>query len=251
MRPILSRAFPFPAYAAKQKLRGLPGVLACQMLLRGMGSQLATRRSRLCIEGFPRSGNTFALACLLEIPGLTRNEVAHHTHNIANVRRALSLEVPTYVLLRDPLAACLSLSVMGLASVEEGIRAWLEFHRPLLRMGDQSVLVPLETLSADPYSLVEAAALAIGQTPPPERADFASLIMDRRRSADRAWAKPATHGSAPDPERNRAKAMLAQSELDRATRRNLDLARDLRQDLLSRSPTILPRTVASSPSVAA
>lgn len=207
-----------------------------------MASQLATRRSRLCIEGFPRSGNTFAMACLLAIPGLAREEIAHHTHNFANVRRALSLGIPTYVLLRDPLAACLSLSVMGLASVEDGLEAWLGFHRSLIRRADRIVLVPLESLSADPYCLTAAAARAIGEAPPPEPADFASLILDRRRSADQAWAKPSTHGSAPDPERNRAKAALSRSALDRMGQRNLDRARELQQDLLNRSPGISVRT---------
>lgn len=58
------------------------------------------------VEGFPRSGNTFAVAKLRAAnPGIV---VAHHLHSAAQVRKSLRLGTPTLILFRDPIDALAS-----------------------------------------------------------------------------------------------------------------------------------------------
>ncbi|MDB5437810.1 MAG: hypothetical protein JWM33_237 [Caulobacteraceae bacterium] len=212
------------------------------MTLRGASTrkQLASAQSRLCIEGFPRSGNSFSLTCALEIPGLEAGQVADHTHSSANVRRAVARGLPTFVVIRDPLEASLSLSVMGhITSIDDGLEAWLGFHRRIQPVMDRVVIVPLEVLGAEPYGFVQAVADAVGLAPPPPRPDFAAYMVERRRELDRAWGMPPTHGSIPDASRDRAKkAMLGQVASGRAERL-LKPARDAYDRILSSAPKIL------------
>lgn len=62
----------------------------------------------ITIEGFPRSGNSFARAAFMKAqPEKVR--IATHVHSAAQVRHSVKLGVPTMVLLRAPADACLSL----------------------------------------------------------------------------------------------------------------------------------------------
>ena len=68
---------------------------------------LVTRSSDLCIEGFPRSGNSFAVGAV-EHAQSTPIQIAHHTHVPANAMRACEWDIPTLVLVREPKDAVIS-----------------------------------------------------------------------------------------------------------------------------------------------
>lgn len=59
------------------------------------------RETELLIEGFPRSGNTWAEALIRQC---SPREImlAHHSHAVAHVRYAVTLGVPTVILYRNP-----------------------------------------------------------------------------------------------------------------------------------------------------
>ncbi len=84
------------------------------------------------IEGFPRSGNTFAMVAFQTCQP-QRMKVAHHHHAPAQVLRAVQLGVPALVLLRAAPAAVVSLHLrrpeLSLAGL---LRGYLRFYRPLL-----------------------------------------------------------------------------------------------------------------------
>jgi hypothetical protein len=72
-----------------------------QLKLIGNRDQLASRNTQIVIEGFPRSGNSFACAAFrLANPQVT--QIATHLHVPAHVLRAVQLRLPTMVLLRHP-----------------------------------------------------------------------------------------------------------------------------------------------------
>lgn len=62
---------------------------------------LVTRESDLVVEGFPGSGNTFAVAALSLSQG-GRLRLAHHLHVPAQIKRAVHLGKPVLVVLRPP-----------------------------------------------------------------------------------------------------------------------------------------------------
>lgn len=86
----------------------------------------------IVIEGFPRSGNTFAVVAF-QISQPQRLKVAHHHHAPAQVLRAVQLGLPALVLLRDAPAAVVSLHLrQPELSLARLLRGYIRFHRPLL-----------------------------------------------------------------------------------------------------------------------
>lgn len=69
--------------------------------------KICSRSSHICIEGYPSSGNSFFVNLVLGACQ-ERIDVCSHCHAVANIRRALDLELPTFVLLRDPVEAIAS-----------------------------------------------------------------------------------------------------------------------------------------------
>lgn len=70
-----------------------------------------TPASRIVIEGFPRSANSFAVVAFALAQGESSEApgVAHHLHVPAQVQRGIRLGIPTIVLLRHPVDAVASL----------------------------------------------------------------------------------------------------------------------------------------------
>lgn len=65
---------------------------------------LVTPHHDICIEGFPRSANSFA-SMAIEKTNNNRLKVATHTHSPAQVKQAVKLGIPTMVLIRNPIDA--------------------------------------------------------------------------------------------------------------------------------------------------
>lgn len=109
------------------------------------GYRVVKPNTALVLEGFPRSGNSFAEAAILLSQG-DDIVLAHHTHAAANVLRAVQLGKPCYVLLRAPADCCISLVIqegethdLNLALFE-----YERFHRAILPVSDRICLVPFE-----------------------------------------------------------------------------------------------------------
>lgn len=73
---------------------------------------VVTPETDITIEGFPRSGNSFAHSAFRAAQSRPRR-IATHVHSAAQILRAAELRIPTLVLLRAPDHACLSLLALG------------------------------------------------------------------------------------------------------------------------------------------
>ena len=62
------------------------------------------------IEGFPRAGNTFFVLAFQERCSQDL-KIAHHVHLTCQIKEAIKHNVPTIVLIRDPINAILSLKI--------------------------------------------------------------------------------------------------------------------------------------------
>jgi hypothetical protein len=92
-----------------------------------------TRDSAIVIEGFPRSGNTFATAAFDLANRSPSPKLAHHVHSPGQVIAAIRLRIPTLVVIRPPEEAVLSFVVQQPhISLRQAIRAYVRFHRTLL-----------------------------------------------------------------------------------------------------------------------
>lgn len=232
------------SYVHRQQLRNLPGILALQASLDGrMANQFAKRGSRLCLDGFPRSGNGFSFVCLSEIPELPVSAVAQHSHSAANVARAVRLQIPTFVLIRKPLDCCLSLVAMGdVEDLDDALAAWLAFHRRIGGLLDRLTIVPFETLTSRPHLFATAAASAAGVAPP-SGASFADRVLKKRQALDLAHNYPSIYQlSLPHPAKEARKAQIAASASPSALFR-LESCRALYERILAAAPRVLGQAV--------
>ena len=127
-----------------------------------MGSTelLCGPKSEIVIEGFPRSGNSFAKqAFMLANPQV--NSIATHLHVPANALIGVRLAKPVVVLIRKPVDAVLSLLALTMeVNHREGrdraklsfgcaFKEYYAFYRTLLPYSQGIVFASFETVSSD------------------------------------------------------------------------------------------------------
>ena len=122
---------------------------------RGSGTgdepKVVSKRTDLVIEGFPRSGNSFAFVAFTSAqPGPVR--VAHHLHAAAQVITGVRMGIPTLVLIRDPEEAILSrmlLVAYPYKTIIPAMREYLRFYEPILPYRQHLVLASFESVVHD------------------------------------------------------------------------------------------------------
>jgi len=119
-------------------------------ILRGVSPQeylVQKGRTRLCIEGYPRSGNTFAA---LMFHKANDAHLGHHTHCTGQIARALRYGIPAVVPIRDPVDAITSsVFALGNKDVDSEVYRYLAFYRWVEPRIDSVVLAPFETIITD------------------------------------------------------------------------------------------------------
>jgi hypothetical protein len=139
LRPLRTRAGEHPVL--------LPFLL--RVTTPGVESPRITDRTRLVIEGFPRSGNSFASAAF----GLAADyavERSSNTHLAGQVKAAVAREVPTLVVIRRAVDAAASLCVAADYLTPAGaLREWLRFYRAVEPLQDSFVLATFEEVTTD------------------------------------------------------------------------------------------------------
>ncbi len=121
----------------------------------------------VCVEGFPRSGNSYARILLCHALDLSRDMVASHTHSVANVARALGCKLPTYVMVREPFDCCASLVMTGYCdTLEEALQAYRDFYTSVLPLQNRVTFVPFQVLTGEPKLFVASVAEDLGKSSP-------------------------------------------------------------------------------------
>lgn len=129
----------FGAYSARTRYRDL----------------LVNAETQIVIEGFPRSGNTFAVFAFRHAQGRDVR-IAHHLHAPAQVTRAVERGVPTVVLVRDPLEAVPSLMLRDPRfSMDLALRYYVSFYEAVAEHRDGYVLATFEDVTRDYGAVLE------------------------------------------------------------------------------------------------
>lgn len=137
------------------ELRTLVGrsPLLCRWLLHRSG-EVATTETDICIEGFPRSGNTFAVIAFQQAQARTVS-IAHHVHAPGSVIGAARLGKPALVLLREPEEAVISMVIRyPHLSLRQVLRGYRRFYDPLMPYRDRVVVGRFEEVIADLGGLI-------------------------------------------------------------------------------------------------
>lgn len=113
-----------------------------------------SRTTEIVIEGYPRSGNTFAVVAFRLAQG-REITMAHHLHAAAQIKRAARLDVPAIMLIRKPSDAVLSLIIRDPhASMRWALRSYIRFYSAALPYLGKTVIAPFATVTSDLASII-------------------------------------------------------------------------------------------------
>lgn len=115
----------------------------------GSSKRAITAQTEAVIEGFPRSGNTFAYFALQDANGGPL-PVSSHVHVPAQVRRAVALGKPTLFVVREPVA-CLASLLTAAPHVRIGpaFDEYIHHHELVAPLVDDLVVGTFEQITAD------------------------------------------------------------------------------------------------------
>jgi hypothetical protein len=149
--PSLASALARGRYAARVWLSGTPTLYLpfARWKYGNIPDRLVEPDTELLIEGFQRSGNTFAVFAF-EMAQDRPVKTAHHLHSSAQVIRAVELGVPALILIRDPKDSTLSHMIreprvpMGMA-----LAAWTRFYEKIEPYRDRLLVADFSRVSTD------------------------------------------------------------------------------------------------------
>ncbi|WP_157961866.1 hypothetical protein [Acuticoccus kandeliae] len=198
-----------PYRAVRRRLSVSP--LCYRALAAALGNPcLARADTGLVVEGFPRSGNSFAEAAfdLVADGGLA---IASHTHAAAQIIAAVRRGIPAIVVYRAPVDAVASLTdyYAPHADADDLFRDYAAFHRAVLGVADGVVFAPFARVLADFPSIVAEANRHFGLALPVPVADAAFLAaveVRRDRLSEARVGRPPSYSEALAPSARTARA---------------------------------------------
>lgn len=126
---------------------------------------VVSRQTDICIEGFPRSANSYALSAFQRSQFRTvQLSIATHTHSPAQIIQAVRWRIPTMVCVRNPRdAVCGLLAFEREIAVRNGLTyqvptssdvrrvacRWAFFHRQILPFAKGYFVAPFEQIISD------------------------------------------------------------------------------------------------------
>jgi hypothetical protein len=144
----ISRAGRRVLYEVGTVVGGSPRLAVAAARLSGHGKVL-TSDTEVVIEGYPRSGNSFAVAAF-EQAQQRATRIAHHTHTPAHVIAAIRAGIPAVVLIRDPEDACVEFAMMKqFLSLHQALRGYVRFYKPLHLYKDEFVVGAFREVTTD------------------------------------------------------------------------------------------------------
>lgn len=111
----------------------------------------------ICIEGFPRSGNSFFVATFQQWnPGIT---IAHHSHLASNAKYSVKQNKPTVILIREPAEAISSAIAWDGKEARivpgVGLISYLSFYRSLNKYRQKILFLDFHEAVNQPDQCIE------------------------------------------------------------------------------------------------
>jgi len=117
---------------------------------------MVTRNTRITIEGYPRSANTYAVYAFKHVNAIRWNEIAHHLHVQAQIIRSIKYKIPVILLIRHPLEAVRSLVVRhDFIPVNEALEDYCRFHNDLYPLKDGFVVADFDMVTKHYGEIIE------------------------------------------------------------------------------------------------
>jgi len=146
---------------------------------------LVNQNSDLVVEGYPRSGNTFAVALLKVLsPGL---KIARHRHEVGHVKMALTFEKPVVLLIRNPLDSVISFYIREGVDLKTGFDYYYHFYSSLLPYREKLLVVDFKKLIKEPSRFIEDINRRFGFSlpiPGPQEVESAKALVKEMDSEE-------------------------------------------------------------------
>lgn len=137
--PLHNAKFRLASLVARHRLLYFP----LERLRRGRFGKLVDESTQVTIEGFPRSGTSFAVRAFEFANPAAR--IAHHKHALAQIEESTRRGLPTLVIVRQPAASVRSLLVRRPQIGKELVLTeWIAFHQRIQRLREALVLVSFD-----------------------------------------------------------------------------------------------------------
>lgn len=144
----------FSALLFRCKIAGVKG-LATGSAYKGLigsheiAGRFCSPSTSIVIEGFPRCANSYAFNYFRELnPKIS--EVARHIHTPSQIAIASKYDVPTILLIREPLACAASLSELyGARALNILLSAYISYHESVVRFAERSVVIDFDATKAN------------------------------------------------------------------------------------------------------
>lgn len=228
-------------FSARRAIAPYPRIFLPLMRRRpGHDGHVVDADTEIMIEGFARSGNTFAVAAF-EYAQQRPVRIARHLHAAGHVIEGVRRALPVMVLVRDPIDAIASQMIRhpGLTPTD-GLRDYLGFYRRLLPYRDEVVVAGFDEVTTDFGITIDRvnrrfdSAFKIFNHTDREVASVFEIVdaMDR---ADRTRRSENSTDSVarPTPQRQIVKAEVRERLEDVSLSRLVDRARRVHQQFLA------------------
>lgn len=175
--------------------------------------------TRLVLEGYPRSSNSFAVDILIASAGrlLHSSQLGHHTHDVANLQIADAYGIPKLILIREPKDAILSFHIYSRAPVAKCAKLYGDFYQGALELTDNADAAHFSEITGDFGKVVRKVNRLLGVKIPVNQ-DFEQIkeqalssVRERAKSGDKDL--DTRQVAAPNPEREVLKDK-ARSDVD-------------------------------------
>lgn len=190
-----------------------------ERLSRHLAHHVCNQNTRLVVEGYPRSGNSFTVDMLAVCGGsrLRREEMAHHTHEIENLLLADACGIPKMILIREPEDAILSYMIFSGRPVAACAERYARFYRCARNLLSNAIIVHFRDAIAD-FRTVACRLNALGNYGIPQDQDFSlrhqeALALLRGRASDDP-ERAARQVAAPSEKREEMKKAARANVLD-------------------------------------
>jgi hypothetical protein len=118
-------------------------------------SRQITESTDLVIEGFPRSGNTFTTFAIEDASGHELT-IASHVHQPCQIKLALTLGLPTLLVVRDPVSALASYLVYDRRfSASTVIGEYCSYHRELVPYAERLLVCEFDEVTSHLSSVID------------------------------------------------------------------------------------------------
>lgn len=103
------------------------------------GLKVVDAETRLTIEGFPRSGNTFLFSLVSQM--VDERKIAHHLHTVCHLQESVKLNVPTIFISRQPSEAIASYVIREGISISRALNHYLQLYRFVSAHRDRLLII--------------------------------------------------------------------------------------------------------------